>query len=154
MPGQVSAAFQVQLTYLCPLCALFIYLRVLSLSLCVCTYNMITHLISTCTGCQICREWEREREEEWESKASSDPACVSVCVCCWGCKLCEGCSISICHLSPSHTHTHTRTSRSTCEACWQPAAHLFAFSLRQTLDSYASTSETKRESDNRVPPKQ
>lgn len=132
----------------CAHCALFIYLRVLhspSLSLSVCTYNMITHLIITCRACHI-----SQREEA---------AILHVCVCVYlhVCSRVEGANsawrgllyLYSPPLSPSRTRTRTHSHThipihmwSVLAAC---CAYLFAFSLRQTLDSYAHLRNQKRE---------
>lgn len=85
------------------------------------------------------------------ARASSDPVCVCVCIC-----MCvaasrvqtvhgESCSNSIRHLSLPHAHAHTHIPIHMWSVLADCCAYLFAFSLRQTLDSYVHLRNQKRE---------
>lgn len=125
---------------------------------CVNTYNMITHLISTCRLETLRRE-QVEREER-SCPQTDTCVCVCVCECVFACVCVEGANCAWRGLlwfsastapSPSiNTYSNPHVKR---------AAHLFAFSLRQTLVGYAHLREPReprqenREpcSENRVP---
>lgn len=118
---------------------------------CVNTYNMITHLISTCR----LETLRREQVEREERSCPQTDTCVCVCVCecvfAWVCVEGANCawrgllwfSASTAPSPSTNTYSNPYVKR---------AAHLFAFSLRQTLVGYAHLREPREpRQENREP---
>lgn len=155
MPGQVSAAFQVQLTYLCPLCALFIYLRALSLSLCVFVHTTWSH--TWLAPAQVVKFAGSEKEREKKSERAKQAAILHVWVCV--CVLLRVQTVRgllylyLPPLSPSHTHTltHAHPDPHVKRAGSLLRIYLHSVCGQRSTRTRAPPKRRERDSDNRVP---